>query len=115
MSTLTFKAVIDGIHYDPKKGVVKIQLVASSHVSIDRLVTLGPSDESIDVVLQSAQTKITDAGDPITIDKGGAEWREKAARESATEFPTEGDKLEEREEDKNKQPEDTAPIVETDT
>ncbi|AJP62046.1 hypothetical protein [ANMV-1 virus] len=89
MSTITFKALIDGVHFDPKKGVVKIQLIAGSHVSIDKLVRLGPGDENITVVLQSPQTEIDvfplvpDAsvgGGPITIDEEGAKKLEEAAR-----------------------------------
>ena len=59
MSTLTFKALIDGVHFDPKKGAVKIQLIATSHVSMDKLTSLGPADESVRITLESAQTKIT--------------------------------------------------------
>jgi hypothetical protein len=88
MSTLTFKALIDGVHYDPKKGALKIQLIATSHVSIDRLTTLGPGDENINVTLESAQTNITDVGDPITptaeadaIPEGGEKWLNEAAGE----------------------------------
>jgi hypothetical protein len=87
MSTLTFKALIDGVHYDPKKGTLKIQLIAASHISIDRLTTLGPGDENVNVTLQSAQVKITDVGDPIelkepdAIPKETEKWLEKAADE----------------------------------
>lgn len=56
--SLTFKAIIDGVHIDPKKGTVKIQLVATSSVSLDKLTTLSPKDESIHVTLESEQTKI---------------------------------------------------------
>ena len=60
MSLLTFKALIDGVHLDPKKGIVKIQLVASSHdLSMDKLTSLGPADESVKITLESAQTIIT--------------------------------------------------------
>ena len=62
MSSVTFKALIDGVHFDPKKGTVKIQLIAQSHVSIDKLTTLGPGDETVRVTLDSAQTKIEDVG-----------------------------------------------------
>ena len=58
MSSLTFKALIDGVHFDPKKGAVKIQLIATSHVSMDTLTSLGPADESVKITLESAQTKI---------------------------------------------------------
>ena len=67
MSSVTFKALIDGVHFDPKKGTVKIQLVVSSHVSIDKLTTLGPGDETVRVTLDSPQTKIEDVGLPIKI------------------------------------------------
>jgi len=82
MSSLTFKALIDAVHFDPKKGVVKIQLVATSYVSMDKLTTLGPSDESIKVILESAQTKI--ASFPLVpeaeaaLEEGG-KWVKKAA------------------------------------
>jgi hypothetical protein len=86
--SLTFKAIIDGVHIDPKKGSVKIQLVATSSVSLDKLTTLSPKDESIQVTLESEQTKIDvfplatpNAGDPITLGEQGAELLEKAARE----------------------------------
>ena len=68
MSSLTFKALIDGIHFDPKKGALKIQLIATSYVNMDKLITLGPSDESLNITLESAQTKISpDAGDQIDL------------------------------------------------
>jgi len=65
MSTLTFEALIDGVRYDPKKGALKIQLIAASHVSMDKLTTLAPSDESIKITLESAQTKIV--GDSVAL------------------------------------------------
>lgn len=58
MSSITFNALIGSVHYDLKKGAVKINLIAASHVSMDRLTSLGPSDESIQVTLESAQTEI---------------------------------------------------------
>ena len=68
MSSITFKALIDGVHFDPKKGTVKIQLIAASHVSIDKLTTLGPRDESVQVTLESAQTKIIeDVGEDVCL------------------------------------------------
>lgn len=85
LEALTFRALIDGVHYDPKKGLVKIQLIAN-HVSLDKLTSLGPQDESIQVTLESLQTIIgdstpkfkveeagffsTDAGDPIKSPRG---------------------------------------------
>jgi hypothetical protein len=88
MSTITFKALINDIHYDPKKGTLKIQLLADNYVSLDKLATLGPHDENVKVTLESAQTKITEAKDPIAgpirlceaIDEKGAPWLEEAAR-----------------------------------
>ena len=59
MSTLTFKALIDAVRFDPKKGVLKISLTAATHVSMDQLTTLGPGDENIQVTLESAQTEIS--------------------------------------------------------
>ena len=58
MSSLTFKAVIGAVHFDPKKGTVKIQLEATSYVSLDGLASLGPQDESIRITLESEQTRI---------------------------------------------------------
>jgi hypothetical protein len=92
MSKLTFKAVIGGVHFDPKKGTVKIQLEATSYVSLDELTTLGPQDESIRITLESEQTRIDEhphaptEGDPATpdavgIDEEGAERLKKAAEE----------------------------------
>ena len=67
MSSITFKALIDAVHVDPKKGVVKIQLIAGEAVSIDSLMALGPTDENIKVTLENAQTKITEVGEkPIS-------------------------------------------------
>lgn len=98
MSTLTFKALIGAVHIDPKKGTVKIQLEATSYVSLDELTTLGPREESIRITLESEQTRIevhplvpTEGGiatsEAMGIDEEGAEWLKKAA-----------DKLEEPEE-----------------
>lgn len=88
MSSLTFKALIDGVHFDPKKGAVKIQLIAASHVSMDKLISLGPADESVKITLESAQTKITGVGDSIALSpeanaalEEGENWRKKAAAE----------------------------------
>lgn len=81
MSSLTFKAGIDGVHFDPKKGAVKITLIGASHVSLDHLTTLGSKDESVQVTLEREQTKIVDVGDPIVLDQKGAGWLKNAARE----------------------------------
>lgn len=74
MSALTFKAVIGGVHIDPKKGIVKIQLEATSYVPLDELTSLGPHDESIRVKFESEETRIGKLGplDPITIDDEAA-------------------------------------------
>lgn len=85
MSALTFKAIIGSVHFDPKKGIVKIQLEATSHVSLDELTSLGPHDESIRVRLESEQTRIDPTGPiiidgPITIDEEGAKRLREAAR-----------------------------------
>lgn len=75
---MKFKALIDGVHFDPKKGAVKIALVAASHVSLDELTTLSPNDEPVLVTLESKQTKIEvfplvpDDGDSITLDEEAA-------------------------------------------
>ena len=58
MSTLTFKALIDAVHFDLKKGAVKIQLIATSYVSMDKLTSLAPADESVKITVEGAQTKI---------------------------------------------------------
>jgi len=84
MSSLMFKALIDGVHFDPKKGAVKIQLIAASHVSMDKLTSLGPADESVKITLESAQTKIIQAISPevnVPLKEGGEEWLKKAADE----------------------------------
>lgn len=54
---MRFQAIIDGIHFDPKKGSVKIVLIGASHVSLDELTTIGPKDKSIWVTLESEQTR----------------------------------------------------------
>lgn len=77
---MKFKALIDGVHFDPKKGAVKITLIGASHLSLDQLTTLSSKDESIQVTLESEQTKIGDVGDPITIGEEGAQWLDEAAR-----------------------------------
>jgi hypothetical protein len=41
---MKFEALIDGVHFDAKKGSVKIVLVGASHVSLDELTTLSPKD-----------------------------------------------------------------------
>ena len=55
---MKFKALIDGVHFDPKKGAVRIVLVGASHVSLDELTTLSPKDETIQVTFESEQTKL---------------------------------------------------------
>ena len=55
---MIFKALIDSVHLDPKKGSVKIVLVLASHISLDELTTIGPRDETIRVTLESEQTKL---------------------------------------------------------
>ena len=55
---MKFEALIDGVHFDPKKGSVKIVLVGASHVSLDELTTLSPKDQTIRVTLESEQTKL---------------------------------------------------------
>jgi hypothetical protein len=90
MSSLTFKAVIGAVHFDPKKGIVKIQLEATSYVSLDALTSLGPRDESVRITLESEQTRIDApqlaptegvpaAPDAVGLDEEGAEWLKKAA------------------------------------
>lgn len=82
MSTITFKALINDLHFDPKKGTLKIQLIAANYVSLDQLATLGPQDENVHVTLESAQTRLVtpaDAEDVLPGEKG-AKWLEEAAR-----------------------------------
>lgn len=94
MSTLTFKAVIGGVHFDPKKGSVKIQLEATSYVSLDDLTTLGPRDESVRITIESPQSRLAveafplvpKIGDPATpdvakLDEDSVKWLERAADE----------------------------------
>ena len=87
MSSVTFKALIDGVHFDPKKGVVKIQLIATSHVSMDKLTSLGPADESVRITLEGAQTKITDVEDSIALSPEAREQGEKRLEEVADVSP----------------------------
>lgn len=85
MASITFHALIDGVHFDPKKGSVKIQLIGASHVSLDELTTLSPKDESIQVTLESEQTKLDvsplelELRDPITINEEAAVKLKEAA------------------------------------
>jgi hypothetical protein len=90
MSSLTFKAVIGAVHFDPKKGIVKIQLEATSYVSLDELTSLGPRDESVRITLESEQTRIDapplaptegEPSDALGLDEEGAELLKKAADE----------------------------------
>ena len=78
---MRFHALIDSIHYDLKKGAVKIALIATSHTSLDELTTLSPSDEPVQVTLESEQTKISvfSSVDPITIDEEAAVKLKEAA------------------------------------
>ena len=82
---MKFKALIDGVRFDPKKGSVKISLIATSHASLDELTTLSPKDESIQVTFESEQTKIEvfplapNVGDPITLSEEAAANLKKAA------------------------------------
>lgn len=104
MNSITFQALIDGVHYDPKKGIVKIQLIAN-RISVDKLTTLGPHDESITVTLKSPQTEIEvfplisnvrEDGKTIVDEKGAARLKkaatvvEDAGEDEGiiTEFPT---------------------------
>jgi hypothetical protein len=72
MSTITFKALINDIHFDPKKGTLKIQLIAANYVSLDKLATLGPQDENVSVTLESAQTRLADAESSICLGEEAA-------------------------------------------
>jgi hypothetical protein len=89
---MKFKALIDGVHFDPKKGAVKIVLIGASHVSLDELITLSPKDETVQVTLESEQAKIgvftLNPKDPITLDEEAAERLKDAA-----ERLRDGDKL----------------------
>jgi hypothetical protein len=102
---MKFKALIDGVHFDPKKGTVKIVLVGASHVSLDELTTLSPKDETIQVTLESEQTtfKVTpqsfEEGDSITLEPGSQEERELEEARIITEFPTKEAKDEDEEGD----------------
>ena len=102
MSALTFNALIGPVNFDPKKGAMKITLIAASHVSMDKLTSLGPADESVKITLESAQTKITVfplvPGAEVAIE-GGEELLKKAADELRGEDAVEGDKDDEDEEE----------------
>lgn len=99
---MKFKALIDGVHYDPKKGLVKIQLIAN-RVSLDELTTLGPDDESIQVTLESEQTKLDvsplEPG-PITLEGEEAAAKLKEAADRLREGNIDGGPPEEREPEK---------------
>jgi hypothetical protein len=89
MSTITFKALINDIHYDPKKGTLKIQLIAANYVSLDKLATLGPQDENVQVTLESAQTRIADEGDHSVLGEESIAKLKAAAEKLKTEKPME--------------------------
>jgi hypothetical protein len=61
---MKFKALIDGVHFDAKKGSVKIVLVGASHVSLDELTTLSPKDDSI-TLDEDAVAKLEEAADRL--------------------------------------------------
>lgn len=94
---MKFQALIDGVHYDPKKGLVKIQLIAN-RVSLDELTTLGPDNESIQVTFESEQTKLDvsplEPG-PITLEGEEAAVKLKEAAERLREGNVDGDEMEE--------------------
>jgi predicted aconitase len=105
---MKFKALIDGVHFDPKKGTVKIVLIGASHVSLDELTTIAPKDESILVTLESEQTKIEvfsllepgsleerDVGLPIRLEGEEAAERLKDAAERLREGDVDVDEIEE--------------------
>ncbi|MEA1957591.1 MAG: hypothetical protein U9N01_04470 [Euryarchaeota archaeon] len=50
---------------------MKIALVALSHVSLDKLTTLGPKDESVRVRLESEQTKLPSGTDDVIDETNG--------------------------------------------
>ena len=90
---MKFKALIDGVHYDPKKGLVKIQFIAN-RVSLDELTTLSSKDESIHVTLESEQTKIGVFTPNAIIDEEAAERLQEAA-DQLREVDVDGDEVEE--------------------
>ena len=98
MGRVTFKALIDGVHFDPKKGTVKIVLVGASHVSLDELTTLSSKDETIQVTLESEQTKIgvftPNSKDSITRECEEAAAKLKEAAERLREGNVDGDEVE---------------------
>ena len=105
MTSIIFKALLDSVRFDKKKGEVKIQLICASHVSLDTLTTIAPTDEPIKVTLESAQTKIEgfpiapEVGDPITLEgEAAAPLLKDAAEKLRTKQPQE-DAAEAREEE----------------
>ena len=105
MRSLTFKALIDGVHFDPKKGALKIQLIATSHVSMDELTSLGPADESVRITLEGAQTKI-DVFPLVPGAEAAPEEEKDEDRIVTPEFPlskAEGDKDEGEEEEEEEE------------
>ena len=114
MSALTFNALIGPVNFDPKKGAMKITLIAASHVSMDKLTSLGPADESVKITLESAQTKIT--GSPLVpgaevVLEGGEEWLKKAAEELRGEDAEEADNDEEDEEEEEEEDEEGDELI----
>ena len=97
MSSITFKAILDGGHFDPKKGSVKIQLIGASHISLDDVTTLAPNEEPIQVTLKSAQTQLKNyevqlqgplgVEDPTTLGEKEAERLKEAAGKLRTVQP----------------------------
>lgn len=101
MTSIIFKALLDSVRFDKKKGEVKIQLICASHVSLDTLTTIAPL---IKVTLESAQTNIEgfpiapEVGDPITLEgEAAAPLLKDAAEKLRTKQPQE-DAAEAREE-----------------
>lgn len=97
---MKFNALIDSVHFDPKKGSVKIVLVGASHVSLDELTTLSPKEENVQVTLESEQTRLEYrpiSGDPIALDEEAAARLKEAAeglRKDADAYEAEGENKE---------------------
>lgn len=91
---MKFEALIDGVHFDAKKGSVKIVLVGASHVSLDELTTLSPKDETIQVTLESEQRKIgvftQNSKDSITLEGEDAVAKLKEAADRLREDDVDG-------------------------
>ena len=93
MTSITFKATLGTIQYDPKKGEAKIQLIGHSHVPLDKLSYLSPDGEPVSVTLESDQTKIETFS--LDIPEGIAELQIVEKEKESVKWGTRDEKLQE--------------------